>query len=198
MFTENGQNQLLGATDITHVGTSTAYPGESGANEQTGGSPAYARTAMTFGAASGRTLTVAGTPALNIADGEDHAWWTFWDADSAGNCRAILPNGGTAKEYCVDPTTDIITCVAHGSSEDDPIVFYMVAPSGLVAGTIYYALNVTTDTFQVQDMPGDGYAIDIGHPAAGPAVVSAITVDPGSGGQRVITLGPNATLHNAF
>lgn len=193
MFTVNGSNQLLDATDITHASAHTAYPGESGANEVSGGSPAYARVAITFGSAASRVLTQSGSDDLDIPDGSDVAWFGFWDASTSGNCRAILPAGGSAKEYCVDPATDTITCVGHGYSEDDPIVFYMNAPTGLTAGTIYYALNVTTDTFQVQDMPGDGYAIDIGYPTE-PSVVSTITVDDGAQGQRVVTLGPNATL----
>jgi hypothetical protein len=198
MFTTNGQNQLLDATDITHLSSHTDYPGESGANEQSGGDPASARVAVTFGAAAGRTLTVAGTPSVDVPDYEDHAWWAFWDAASAGNCRAILPNDGTAFEYCLDLATDIFaTKAAHGWSEDQPIVFYMNAPAPLVAGVIYYAVNVTATTFQVSDAPAD-YALDITAQATEPAVVSKITVDPAAGGQRVVSLGPSATLHNAF
>lgn len=198
MFTANGSNQQLDANDITHVSGHTAYPGESGANEITGGSPAYARAAVAFGAASSRTLTQSGTADIDVPDGEDLAWFAFRDASSGGNCRAIMPAGGQAKEYCLDLTTDTFsTEAAHGYSEDEPIVFYMGAPGGLTAGTIYYAVNVTTTTFQVSDMPGD-YALDITDYATQPSVVSAITVDDGSQGQRVVTLGPNAKLHEAF
>jgi hypothetical protein len=198
MFTVNGTNQLLDATDISHVSSHTAYPGESGANEQSGGTPAYARAAVAFGAASGRTLTQSGTADLDIPAAADHAWFAFWDAATSGNCRAIVPAGGQAMEYSVDLSTDVFTTqAAHGIDEDDPIVFYMGAPGGLTAGVIYYAVNVTTLTFQVADAPGD-YALDITSQPTQPAVVSEITVDPGSGGQRVVTLGPNATLHGAF
>lgn len=199
MFTLNGQNQLLDATDITHVSSHTDYPGETGANEQIGGTPTYARAAITFGAASGRTLTIAGTPTVDVPDYDDHAWWGFWDSASGGNCRAIMPNDGTALEYCVDLATDTFETPAgaHGYSEDEPIVFYMNAPGGLVAGRIYYAVNVTSTTFQVADVPAD-YALDITAQATQPSVVSKITVDSGDNGQRVIGIGPNATLHNAF
>lgn len=198
MFTENGQNQMLGETDITHVSSHTDYPGEVGLNEQTGGSPAYARAAVTFGAPSGRTLTQSGSADLDVEDYADHAWFGFWNAASGGNCRAILPAGGVAMEYCVDIATDTFTtAAAHGIDEDDPVVFYMNAPGGLTPGVIYYAVNVTATTFQVSDAPAD-YALDITSQPTQPAVVSEITVDPGDNGQRVITLGPNATLHNAF
>jgi len=198
MFTVNGSNQLIGLHDITHVSSHTAYPGEAGANEQSGGTPTYARPAVAFGAAAGRTITQTGTADIDVPAGADHAWFGFWDASIGGNCRAISPAGGQAKEYCVDLATDTFeTPAAHGYSEDQPITFYMNAPGGLTAGDIYYAVNVTATTFQVSDMPGD-YALDITSQPTQPAVVSRITVDPGSGGQRVITLGPNATLHLAF
>lgn len=198
MFTENGQNQLLAATDIAYLSSHYDYPGESGAAEQSGGDPVYARVAVSFGAASGRTLTVTGTPSVNVPDYDDHAWWGFWDTSTGGNCRAILPNDGTALEYCVDLAADTIeTPAAHGYSEDQAIVFYMGAPGGLTPGVIYFAVNVTATTFQVADSPGD-YAIDLTAQPTQPAVVSKITVDDGSAGQRVVGLGPSATLHNAF
>ena len=198
MFTANGVNQILDATDISHVSSHTAYPGETGANEQSGGTPAYARVAITFGAAASRVLTQSGTDDIDVPNGADHAWFGFWDAATSGNCRAILPAGGQALEYSVNLTTDTITtAAAHNIDEDDPIVFYMVAPGGLTAGVIYYAVNVTALTFQVAPAPGD-YAEDLTSQPTQPSVVSEITVDPGSGGQRVITLGPNATLHGAF
>lgn len=198
MFTANGQNQMLDATDIAYLSSHYDYPGETGAAEQSGGYPVYARVSVTFGAASGRTLTVAGTPSINVPDYDDHAWWAFWDAPSGGNCRAILPNDGTALKYCLNVTTDTLeTPAAHGYAEDQAIVFYMNAPGGLTAGVIYYAVNVTATTFQVADAPGD-YANDLTAQPTQPAVVSKITVDPGAAGQRIISLGPNATLHNAL
>ena len=47
------------ATDLPFVSLHTADPGTTGASEATGGSPAYARKALTWGAASNGTVTAA-------------------------------------------------------------------------------------------------------------------------------------------
>ena len=135
---------------------------------------------------------------MNVPDYEDFAWFGFWDALTGGNCRAILPAGGTEMEYCLDLSTDTFTTkAAHSLNDDDAVVFFPNAPAPLVAGTLYYVVNATTTTFQVADSPGD-YALDLTAQASEPAVVSLIVVDDAANGQRVISLGPNATLHNAF
>src|SRR3990167_7220672 len=108
MFTLNGTAQILGQSDITHVSSHTAYPGETGANEQSGGTPVYSRPSFSF-SVTRRTLTQTGTSDLDVPAGPDHAWFAFWNAVSAGNCRAIVPAGGQAMEYSVDLATDIFT-----------------------------------------------------------------------------------------
>lgn len=51
-FTPTGNNAMLDAIGITHVSLHSGFPGTGGANEISGGSPAYARGAITFGAAA--------------------------------------------------------------------------------------------------------------------------------------------------
>ena len=60
-------------------------------------------------------------------------------------------------------TTDIITDAAHGLSEDDPVVLTTTTtlPAGLELLTVYYAVNVTTDTFQLSTTTGNGEIVDI-------------------------------------
>jgi hypothetical protein len=59
----------------------------------------------------------------------------------------------------VNTTTDVITIINHGFLENTPIVFASTGtvPAPLVAGTIYYIKNATTDTFQVSSTPGGGF-----------------------------------------
>ena len=62
----------------------------------------------------------------------------------------------------VDASTDTITVTGHGLANGDAIVLTADAGStlagGLTAGTLYYAANITTDTFQVSTA-SDGSAI---------------------------------------
>ena len=55
------------------ISVHTGSPGTTGASEATGGAPAYARKATTWGAASGGTITVTGqglhVESLNLEDG---------------------------------------------------------------------------------------------------------------------------------
>lgn len=62
-YSTAGKNLMLNAlkgtnptTPITHVSLHTGSPGDSGANEVSGGSPAYARKAIAFNAASSGSM----------------------------------------------------------------------------------------------------------------------------------------------
>ena len=83
-------------------------------------------------AASGGTL--AFTHVVQLIDG---------DADG------IAGSAITASSD-VDATTDVITCSAHGLTDGHPVTVTAdsggTLPTGLTAGTLYYAKNVSTDT----------------------------------------------------
>lgn len=93
------------AATITHLSLHTDDPGVTGANEATGGSPAYARLAVSFTAAGAEGVLGAGLqPATaGIAwsdevtfdvDAGTYSHWGSWDDVSAGNfrvCNDILP-----------------------------------------------------------------------------------------------------------
>ena len=71
------KNTMLNALTVDTASLHTAFPGLTGANEVSGGSPAYARKAVTFGAAAGgsRALSAAVTfdvPATTVR------WFGFW------------------------------------------------------------------------------------------------------------------------
>ena len=178
MLSVAGKNQMLDNFGGTYLALHTAYPGDSGANETSGGSPAYARKQGTFASATGGSKSLSspqtfdvfgsvGTPVTLRFVGR-------WSAATAGTFLGCLPLGGTEKEYAVDTATDVITCNAHGYADTTKIVFTNgSAPAGLTEGTVYFVRDSTTNTFKVAATSG-GAAIDLtAQPAAG-SVVSLI------------------------
>ena len=81
---------------ITHLGLNESDPGTSGAGEATGGSPAYARQAVTWGTAGaagplGGTLQPAAVGRIYSdevtfdVDAATYSHWSGWSASTAGN-----------------------------------------------------------------------------------------------------------------
>lgn len=72
------------AAAIGYVSAHTADPGSSGTNEVSGGSPAYARKAITWGSASGGVLTSSNAPVLDIPGSTTVSYVGFWSAATSG------------------------------------------------------------------------------------------------------------------
>jgi len=170
MLTATGQNAMLTGglgNAITHVSLHTGNPGSTGTNEATGGSPAYARKAVTWAAASAGTRA-NGTSSLvfDVAAGSTILFAGYWDAISAGNFygysgigASLLGGNGAAA------TSDLITSYAHGLVANDRVFFQDVSealPTGIAEGTVYYVIStgLTTDVFSVSTTLGGG-ALDI-------------------------------------
>ena len=91
-YTAAGKNLMLNAlrgtnptTPITHMSLHTAAPGESGASEVTGGSPAYARKAVTLNAPSAGSMAIGGTlPVFDVPAATTITHAGFWSAVTAG------------------------------------------------------------------------------------------------------------------
>lgn len=73
------------ASSATYLSLHTADPGSTGASEVAGGSPAYARTAITWNPASGGSIDDATSSALNVPGSTTVTHFGLWDALSAGN-----------------------------------------------------------------------------------------------------------------
>jgi hypothetical protein len=172
-FTTTGKNTALDALTLTTASLHTAFPGQTGTNEVTGGAPAYARKAITVNAASGgsRALNAGVTfdvPACTVR------WVGFWNG---ATFNAYAPNGGTPKEFIVDTAADTVRSLAHGFSDTTTIVFYGdTVPAGLTEGTVYYVRDATTDTFKVAATSG-GSAIDLTTAGGSACLVSKIFED---------------------
>lgn len=168
------KNSMLDGQAITLASAHTGFPGSTGANEVTGGAPAYAQKAVTINAASGgqRALNAAVTfdvPACTVK------WVGFWNGATYVGCA---PNGGaTPKNFMAIASTDLIYSASHGYSDTNTIVFFNgTAPTGLTEGTTYYVRDATTDTFKVAATAG-GAAINLTGASSFGCVVCAITED---------------------
>lgn len=139
-------------------------PSTTGANELTGGSPAYARKAITYAAASGgqRSNSAALTfdvPAATVT----HVG--LWSAVTAGTFYGWFPAGGfTPLSANLDATSDAFTSYAHGLTNGQQVLVYDVQtaglPTGFTEGTVYFVVSATTDTFQLSATSG-GAAITV-------------------------------------
>ena len=79
-----GGGETLG-DQATHVSLHTADPGTTGANEATGGSPAYARQAITWAAASGGAIGLSAQETFDVPGSTTVSHFGLWDASTAGN-----------------------------------------------------------------------------------------------------------------
>jgi len=177
-FNDAAKNAMLDALDesvtqITHIGIHTVTDPGTGTNansgEATGGSPAYARQAVTWGAAAGGIKQNTGTLTFDVPAGS-YGYFTAWNAatGNTSNYRGYLPFGGSVKSFgtvdAADVTANTITANGHGLVNADRVmvfnVFAETLPAGLAEGTVYFVVGAATDTFQVSLTQG-GAAVDI-------------------------------------
>ena len=166
-LSDAGRNAMLSGglgNTITHVSLHSGDPGTTGANELTGGSPAYARKAVTWNAAAAGVRDNAAQMDFDIPLGTTVFHVGYWTAITAGTFLGWFPVGGFFAQAAVQPqATDIFTSYAHGLNNDDRVVIYDVqqagVPAGLVEGTVYWVVGRTADTFQLAATQG-GAAIN--------------------------------------
>lgn len=163
-----------------------------GGNELTGGSPAYARKAITWNAPSGGTVDGDPIGPFDVPAGSTVAWLGLWDGVAGVDFGGMIPLGATADPmpFTAEDSTDVITVDGHGWSDGQTIVFFdaggaSALPTGITEGTIYYVRDATTDTFKVAATSG-GAAIDLTSDGAG--VVQKITPETFAGqGTHTVT-----------
>jgi hypothetical protein len=83
---DTSRNLMLDALGAVAVFASlhTASPGAGGSNEVTGGSPAYARKAITWSAASTSSKAASNTPVFDVPAGTTVAFCGLWSLATAG------------------------------------------------------------------------------------------------------------------
>ncbi len=175
----------------------SAYPGDSGASEITGGSPAYARKAKTWNAAASATMDDSNAPVFDVPAATTVGWLGFWTLATAGVYVGHAPLGGSPLRYTVVLATDVFTSVAHGLVDTNKIVFINgTAPGGLTEGTIYFVRDATTDTFKVAATSG-GAAIDITSAGAAASRASKIVEETFAGQGTYTATDSDADLSDA-
>ncbi len=174
-FSTSGKNCMLDSWSstetgdpVTHASLHSDIPGDSGSDEIAGGSPAYARVAVTFDpAASGAIDKNVTDPVFDVPGSTTVFYVGFWTASSGGTFLGYAPiNGGTVEGYAtVLGSGDVFTSYAHGLVNTDRIALRAppngALPTGAVATTLYYVIAVTTDTFQISLTSG-GSAVALG------------------------------------
>lgn len=165
-------NQIAGnsatSAAITHGSLHNGYPSTTGANEISGGSPAYGRKALTFEAVAGTetpgSLDITNAPVFDIPAGTNVAWVGFWTAVTAGTFMGWAPAGGAAyiPFFVDDIATDVFDAKAHGFSNGNNVVVWGGAnlPTGVSEGTTYFVVSASTDTLQLSLTSG-GAAVNI-------------------------------------
>ena len=195
MFTTAAKNAMLDAEPSTHLSLHTAWSA-TGANEVTGGSPAYARKAATWAGAASASRALSAAVTFDVPAAATVRFVGRWTALTAGTFLGMSAVNGVEKEFSVDLTANTIKEVAHGRVNTDQVVFVGgTPPGGLTEGTTYFVVGATTDTYQVAATSG-GAAIDLTAEPTADCVVSKIVPEAyGSQGTLQITALPLELKH---
>lgn len=158
--------KFVGIFTASDPGTGTTFSG----TEATGGTPAYARQAVTFGAAASGQKSNTGAITFDVPAGTYGfiGYFNTVTGNAVGNYLGYGPINGTVKGFAtVDSagvTANAIQSAAHGLVNTDRVMVFNVfaesVPAGLTEGTLYFVVGATTDTFQVSLTSG-GAAVDI-------------------------------------
>lgn len=86
VFSNDGKNSLLDglAADAAYMSLHTGDPSTTGANEVTGGSPAYARKSVTWAAASAGALTSTNAQVFDVPASTTITYIGLWSALTTG------------------------------------------------------------------------------------------------------------------
>jgi len=171
----------LGTNKLTFASLHTAYSA-TGANEVNGGS--YARQAATWSAASAGSKALTTTlPSFSVPASTTVEYLGFWDASTLGNFQGMFPaGGGTVYTFTASASNNIFTAPGSGYSNGATVVIFPTAgstiPGGFTAGTIYFVVSASTDTFKLSATSG-GSAITV--TADGSGIVQVITAETFAG-----------------
>lgn len=165
---------------IAYASLHSAYSA-TGANELTGGSPAYARQAVTWSAASGgskSSASVAG--AFNVPAGSTVAFVGLFSAVTSGTFAGMGGNNA-GTQYAFTATSaspGVFTAPGSSYANGNTVVLFPGAggtiPTGFTAGTVYYVVSASGATFQLSATSG-GSAINSS--STGSGIVQALTLE---------------------
>jgi len=197
MFTTAARGSMLDSLSPAFSALFTGFPGQAFTNEVAGGSPAYARKAITFGAASAGVRTSSGPVVFDVPAATTINWIGFATAATAGTSLAVSPNGAVPKEFSLSATANTLYSPAHGITGGSTITFYGgTPPTGLTEGTTYVAVaaGITTDTLQVALVATPTVPIALTGQPTTACLLSPIVAEA-FGSQGTFTLAAGATLN---
>jgi hypothetical protein len=169
---------------IAFASLHTAYSA-AGSSEVTGGSPAYARVAVTWSAASSSSKASSSiASALNVPPSTTVNFVGLWSAASSGTFAGMGPAGaGTQFAFtCTNASPGVFTAPGSSYSNTQTVVLFNGAgatiPAAFTVGTVYYVVSAAGATFSLSATSG-GSAINTSGTGAG--IVQAITPEVFSG-----------------
>lgn len=154
-----------------------------GGNEITGGSPAYARVALTWAAANTGTgqKSLSATPgAFNVPASSTIAYVGLWSALTAGTFSGMGPNGGAVQYAFTASQASPASFSAPGTAyaANQTVVLFPGPggnlPSPFTAGTVYYAVSVSGSVFSLSATSGGA---GINSTTNGSGIIQAITLE---------------------
>lgn len=187
-FSTTAQDQMLDALNggspssiILYASLHTAYS-TSGANEVTGGSPAYARIQLGASgadwsaAAAGAKALGTAPSAFNVPASTTVAYVGFWSALTSGTFAGMGPVGaGTPFAFTAAVSGNTFTAPGSSYSNGQQVVMFAGAgatlPGGFTAGTIYFIISVSGTSFSLSLTSG-GAAVTVS--AAGSGFIQLI------------------------
>lgn len=173
-YSDNAKSVMLSQLGTVSVFASlhSAFPGQAGASEISGGSPAYARKAITWNAPSAGAMTNATNPTFDVPGSTTIQWLGLWGLITGGTFYGSAPLGsGIPVPFTVDDlTNDVLQAEAHGFTNGQQIVMIdtqgAILPAGVTEGTPYFVVQATTNSFKVSTTSG-GSAVDLTGRGAG-------------------------------
>lgn len=205
-FTDTLKNSMLGTPldAATHAGILTAVAGNP-PTEVTGGSPAYARKAITWGSAGSGARAITGTaPTFDIpGGGTEIAWWALYTALSGGTLLAwgpLNPSSPMRSFTVPDPSNDRLIVPGHAWSVDQRVALFGGSGSNLPniggsspLGVVYFVQSVVdADTITLSTTLG-GSAVDVNTEGAGR--ISAVGVERFDGNGQYTLSTASVTLN---
>lgn len=201
MLTATGENAAVDGLKavVSHLGLHTGNPGSAGSNEVTGGSPAYARKAVTWGtSAAGVVANITTALAFDVPAATTVYVAGFWSALTVGTFHGYAGIGTSliqGNAYAAD-TGDVLSSAAHGLVNGNNVFLEDVGetlPAGLSEGVVYFVVGATTDTFQLSLTLG-GSAVAI---TANGDVKFSQTKPETFGSQGTLTIGIGSVVLDA-
>lgn len=173
----------------------SADPAGTGANELTGGSPAYARKAVTWaGSSGGQVISATTAQVFDVPAGSTVAFVGLWSLVTAGTFRGCAPAGAalnTPIVFTCNSTTDIFTAPGSSFTNGQQVMLIDTdgssLPTGVSEATTYFIVGASGATFQLALTSG-GSAINLSADGAGHVVLTQAEVF-GAQGTYTIAIG---------